>query len=414
MYQKKIGYACVLESMPYKTSRSFILKNFSEINFYNATKGNLDDLLKILKWNKTKNIYMFRISSDIIPFGSHIVNNIEWWNIFKDQLTSIGVYIKENNMRVSMHPGQYTVLNSPNAEVAKRSIDEIEYHTKFLDSLGLDYTNKIVLHIGGVYDNKIDAINRFIENFQQLSTSSKKRLVVENDDKSYTIEDVLYVSDKINVPVVFDNLHDKLNPSSLDFTEIIRRVIKTWKSIDGKIKLHYSDQDESKKGGAHSKFVNLKNFLSYLNRIQDIDADIMLEVKDKEISAIKCINATTDDLALSVKTSEWAKYKYLLMEKNYSFYKIGKELIQQDESITSFYIFIDDCLNAPFDQTNYTNTILHVFGYLKDKVTSKEKDTFNNLLNDIENNITNTKNYLLRLSKKYNIEYLFNSYYFLY
>jgi len=85
-----------------------------------------------------------------------------------------------------MHPGQYTVMNSPSEEVVKKSIAEIEYHTKFLDSLGIDYSNKIIIHIGGEYGDKSSAIQRFSDNIKALSDSARSRLVLENDEKIFT------------------------------------------------------------------------------------------------------------------------------------------------------------------------------------------------------------------------------------
>mgnify|MGYP001586874762 FL=1 len=96
----KIGYACIPMILNYRTNRSFVLKNFSYERFYNCVKENLQDLYKILEQNVKNNIYFFRISSDIIPFASHDVNDIKWWEIFKDELCDIGNFIKENNIRV--------------------------------------------------------------------------------------------------------------------------------------------------------------------------------------------------------------------------------------------------------------------------------------------------------------------------
>lgn len=244
----KIGYACIPMTLNYGTTRGFILKNFNYERFYNCVKENLEDLHKILKENIKNHIYFFRISSDIIPFASHKINDIKWWEIFEKELTYIGSYIKDNDVRVSMHAGHYTVLNSPSQEVVVKSVGDIEYHAKFLDSLGLNYTHKIVLHVGGVYNSKSEAINRFKRNFEKLSVSAKKRLILENDEKMYSIEDVLNLCNDINIPAVFDNLHHKFNPSlDDDLEKILKKVISTWKPEDGIPKIHYSDEDFFKK-----------------------------------------------------------------------------------------------------------------------------------------------------------------------
>lgn len=410
----RIGYACTPCTLPFKTSRSFILKNFIEERFSQCVKENLDDLMNILKWNVENSICMFRISSDIIPFGSHSINTIKWWEMFRTELLTCGDYIKDHNLRVSMHPGQYTVLNSPNEEVVTKSISDIEYHCKFLDSLGVDYTNKIILHVGGVYGDKTLSTRRFIDNFKRLSPSSQKRLVVENDDKSYTLEDVLSICETLNIPAVFDNLHHKLNPCPLTFDEILKKVSGTWKKEDGKIKVHYSDQDLEKKNGAHSQFVVSENFLNYIERLENLPIDIMLEVKDKEISAIKCVNLLKSSLDPSVKYTEWAKYKYSVMERNYSEYKKCSKIVNSTSSIKEIYKSIDEALSLPFDQGNFINGANHVYGYLKDKTTAKEKEAFFTLLEDPRKNKDKIKGTLKRLCLKYDIDYLNNSYYFIY
>lgn len=408
----KIGYACIPVTVNYKTTRSFMLKNFNYDRFYEAAKGNLLDLLHILKSNIDKNIYFFRISSDIIPFASHEINDIEWWNIFKNELAEIGQFIKANSIRVSMHPGQYTVLNSPSEETVLRSIKELDYHAHFLDSLGIDYSHKLVLHVGGVYSDKFSAMERFIKNFYKLSQSTRNRLIVENDEKSYSIEEVLSICNELNIPAVFDNLHHKYNPSMEDNIEhILGEVKKTWKEKDGNMKLHYSDESPEKRAAAHSDYVITGNFLHYYNIVKPFDADIMLEVKDKDISAIKCINVTALKLNKSTIYDEWAKYKYLVMEKNYSLYKQCSSLVNSDSTIIDFYKFIDHCLALPYDEKNFKNTVMHIWGYFKDKASTKEQKDFFNLL-DTYSDCYKVKEKLLKLCIKYEEKYLLDSYYF--
>lgn len=412
--KNRIGYACTPISIPYKTSRSFMLKNFNEDIFNQCVDSNIKDLMNILQWNSQNDIHMFRISSDIIPFGSHPINNIEWWRTFKEELLECGNFSKEKDIRLSMHPGQYTVLNSPKEEVVEKSIADLEYHCRFLDAMEVDYKSKIVLHVGGVYGDKLSAMEAFKSNFRKLSDSLKKRLVIENDEKSYTIEEVLKISRELGIPAVFDNLHHKLNSCSLEWEEIIRGVKSTWKAEDGPVKLHYSDQDIVKKGGAHSKSVITKNFLNYMSSINNIDADVMLEVKDKEISAIKCICALKEDLEITKRTEQWAKYKYSVMEKNYSYYKKCSSLINSETPMKEVYMYIDECLNNPFDEGSFTNAAQHVYGYVKYRVSLKEKESFMDLLKNPAENQIKIKSLLQRLCKKYKIEYINNSYYFIY
>ncbi len=414
MINHKIGYACTPICLPYRTSRNTILKNFTEEKFNECVKGNLTDLKSILDWNVENNVFFFRISSDIIPFASHDVNDIEWWDTFKYELEDIGTFIKENDMRVSMHPGQYTVLNSTKEEVVAKSILDLEYHCKFLDALKVDYTNKITLHLGGVYGDKPNALNRFISGFSRLSPSLKKRLVLENDDKSYTIKDVLGVCEILKIPAIFDNLHNKLNPSELSLDEIFKRVASTWSLTDGNIKMHYSEQDENKRNGSHSKFVITKNFVTYIEQIENLKVDIMLEVKDKELSALKCVNILNPHPSASIRYSQWAKYKYSVMEKSYTNYNECSKIVNSTASISDIYEAIDQALMLPFSLGNFINTAEHVYGYVKKQTTEKEKEVFFQLLEEPLLNKDKIKLMLQKLCKKYNKKYINESYYFIY
>ncbi|ENJ9652697.1 UV DNA damage repair endonuclease UvsE [Clostridium botulinum] len=422
----RIGYACIPITIDAKNSRSFILKKFSYEKFYEVCKLNLQDLYSILNYNISKDISMFRISSDIIPFGSHSINNIEWWNLFKEEFYKCSNFIKKNNIRVSMHPGQYTVLNSPSEDIVKKSIKDIEYHTKFLDSLGVDYSNKIVIHLGGAYNNKLEAMKRFENNFKYLSDSAKKRLVLENDERNYDIKDILCMCDNIHVPAVFDNLHHRVKMNkNFDELEEIKEILKqvrfTWMKEDGNMKIHYSNQNPYKKPGAHSQFIFLDDFLKYYNLLKKFDADSMLEVKDKEISAIKCINSLKENHKKSFIYDEWAKYKYSVMEKSYTLYKECSNLVNSniENKAIRFYNFIDKSLLNDFDKKNYKNTLLHVYSYAKDEVNEKEKANFYSLYKDFEkdSNIElgeKIKKLLYRLCKKYSVNYILDSYYFIY
>lgn len=288
-----IGYACLTVGVPNTNLKSCILKNANEDRLLELISHNLNSLENIIDYNIENNIMLFRISSDIIPFGSSPVNNIPWWEVFSDKFFRIGSKIQSSGMRVSMHPGQYTVLNSPNEEVVRKAMLDLNYHTKVLNSLGVGEEHKLILHIGGVYNDKKKAMERFIDNYAYLDKEVKPRLVIENDDKLYNINEVLEISARLNIPVIFDNLHNGINPYDKEKGDIdwINECKGTWRDKDGKQKMHYSQQDPLKKPGAHSETIDTKEFMNFYQRLDREDIDIMLEVKDKNVSAVKCINA---------------------------------------------------------------------------------------------------------------------------
>lgn len=284
-----IGYVSIILSKPDIKMRSCILKNASREHLTMLIQHNIKTLDKMLDFNLENNIYLFRISSGFIPFASHPINKIRWWQKYSKQLLALGDKAKAYGIRLSFHPGQWTTLSSPNRTIVEKSVRDLLYHTRALDAMGLDKSSKIVLHIGGVYEGKTPTIERFIKNYSKLPQNIKERLVIENDDLHYTFRDVLYISKLTGIPVIFDYLHHLLNKDKEeDLSKILRRVRKTWKKKDGIQKIHYSQQAQGKHAGSHSLTIAVPEFLEFYKRLPQ-PIDIMLEVKDKDLSALKCI-----------------------------------------------------------------------------------------------------------------------------
>lgn len=284
----RIGYACIHTALP-SANRTTRLDRATPERLLELSSLNLAALETILRWNAAHGITLFRISSDVIPFGSHPVNALRWWEQLAPPLAALGEIIRGTGMRVSMHPGQYTVLNALRPEVVESSIAELAYHARFLDSLGLDSSHKIVLHLGGVYADKPASLRRFVEHAARLSPSVRARLVLENDERSYTLEDALWAAERTGCPVIFDAFHHRWNPSlpDLDLRGLVLAAGNTWSPADGRQKMHYSDPWPGKPPGAHSFTVDADAFAQFYAQVQDLDLDVMLEVKDKEQSVLR-------------------------------------------------------------------------------------------------------------------------------
>jgi UV DNA damage endonuclease len=252
---------------------------------------NLAALDRILDYNAHNKIRMFRISSDIIPFGSNKAITFPWQKLFAKELQALGKKARAYDIRLSMHPGQYTVLNSPHSHVVENAIRDLEHHCDFLDALKMDSTCKIILHVGGIYGDKPAAIERFKDQYKKLERRIKHRLIIENDDTCYNAEDVLSIGHELSIPVVFDTLHHAINPSPTLKTPIawIADCATTWMKQDGDQKIHYSQQAHDKRPGSHSETIELPAFLNFFKTLSSRNLDIMLEVKDKNISALKCL-----------------------------------------------------------------------------------------------------------------------------
>lgn len=409
-----IGFACLALGVFHSDYRTMRLDNISEDKLKEIIVYNIESLNKIIDYNIDNEISLFRISSDIIPFGSSPLNELKWWEIYKKEFQTIGKKIKDKKIRVSMHPGQYSVLNSPKEEVVQRTIDDLSYHSLVLDSLETDYTSKIVLHIGGVYGDKKEAIKRFICNYQKLPISVKRRLIIENDDRNYNIEEVLQISKALSIPVVFDNLHHNINPPKIVLldNEWINLCKQTWKINDGKQKVHYSEQDKMKQIGSHSFTIDHNLFIEWYDKLEQKDIDIMLEVKDKNVSAIKirnCINSKKQYLK-----KEWKKYKFKVLEHDPQTYEAIKYLIEENKDIESkdFYSLIDECLKQDLTLYNQIRAINEVWSSLS---KDNEINKFIKRLEKVKSgsaSVKSIKNYLYNLALKQENYDLISSYYF--
>ena len=285
----KIGYPCINRSIGCTANSTFRLASYSDERMKTTIENNFNCLRKILKYNQEKGLYFFRISSDIIPFASHPVCTFDWERHFHKELSEAGDFIIQNKMRISMHPDQFVLLNSPHEDVVARSIQELDYHCRVMDSMGLDSTAKIQIHVGGVYKAKPQAIERFIKRYKTLSSSLKKRLVIENDDRLYSLRDCLKIHAGIGLPVLFDTLHHECLNHGESKREAIETALRTWKTEDGLLMVDYSSQEKGAKKGKHAESIDRNNFKDFLRQTQGLDFDIMLEIKDKEKSAAQAI-----------------------------------------------------------------------------------------------------------------------------
>lgn len=287
----RIGYPCINRSIGCTANHTFRLKNYSTQRLFDTVEQNLQCLLTILKYNTKHDIRFFRITSGLIPFASHPVCTANWRERFASTFQQVGRYVRRHGMRISMHPDQFVLFNAKDPAIVAAGIGELGYHAEVLDVMGLGPSAKIVIHVGGVYGDREASLQRFADVYEGLDRAIKRRLVIENDDVRYPLTDCLKLSNHIGIPVVFDYLHDQILSSPSSLPDKLDAVAATWRKTDGPPIIHYSSQQPGMRKGTHAQTVDLADLQRFLGYVRGRDLDIMLEIKDKETSALEAVSA---------------------------------------------------------------------------------------------------------------------------
>lgn len=313
MLNYNLGYACInteLSSGKNKvtTNRTMRKDTFQQKGLDYASEialQNVKDLKTIIAWNAKNNIHFFRISSDIFPWASEYdLEDLKDFDAIEQTLYECGLLATENNMRLSMHPGPFNKLCSPNEQVVQNTIRDLEIHGRIMDLLCQPRSPwaKINIHVGGAYNDKPMALANFNKNFERLSDAVKTRLTVENDDKeSMFSTKELYdgVFKVIGIPIVHDYHHHTMCTGGLSQQDAVELALSTWGTVVPVV--HYSQSrsvehnDPKIKPQAHSD--------SYWEPIDTYGhrMDIMLECKHKEIGLFKMRELMAAALCMAAK-----------------------------------------------------------------------------------------------------------------
>jgi UV DNA damage endonuclease len=292
-----LGYCCInLELQATKkitTNRTMVRKTFDAKGIKYASElalQNVKDLVEIVKWNESKGIKLYRMSSDMFPWMSdYELSDLPDFEKICNVLKGIGALALKYGQRLTFHPGPYNVLASPNESVVTKAIKDLRQHGEIMDLLGFQRNqySAINIHIGGTYGDKKTTMERFCANFKRLPECAASRLVVENDDKNsmYSVEDLyngIYMH--IGTPITFDYLHHACNPGDLSEEEAIKLASKTWGIVPQLT--HYSS---SKKLYEDSSVV-IRAHADYLYeeiKCYNLLIDIEIEAKAKEKALLK-------------------------------------------------------------------------------------------------------------------------------
>jgi len=297
-----LGYACINMTLgkhnpKITTNRSMIKKTFKEKGIPYASElgiQNSRDLVEIIKWNNKNGINFFRLTSDLFPWASEYnLTELPHYNLIKNILGDVGALANKYGQRITSHPGPFNVLVSPKQHVVENTINDLTMHGEVFDMLGLSRTpyNKINIHCNGVYGDKIAAMDRFCKNFEKLPESVQTRLTVENDDKAsmYSVSDLIYIHERIGIPIVFDYHHHKFCTGDLSEEEALKLAVTTWGEI--KPVVHYSESKALHENNDELKPQAHSDYIKEIPNTYGLDLDVMVEAKAKELSILPFINS---------------------------------------------------------------------------------------------------------------------------
>lgn len=192
---------------------------------------NLHNTLRLLKHNQAEQIRLYRLSSKLVPLLTHeLLADWDPLPTLADDFRAVGDYAKRHGMRLSFHPDHFTVLSTPREEVQRKSAFDLDRHVAMLERMGLDERYKCNIHIGGAYGDKAKAFDRFLTNFGSLPERIRRRITLENDDKTFTARETLEAARQVGVPMVLDIHHHAVNNEGERAEQLWEDILRTWEA----------------------------------------------------------------------------------------------------------------------------------------------------------------------------------------
>lgn len=293
MSKPRIGFVSNViigeEKLYYRTLKLASIEKHGLEKIIDVYLNNIETAEQIVRYCSNNGISYYRMGT-LFPFSGHgAIGNFDYLRYFDEKLYELGQLIKVKNIRISFHASEFCVLNSKNPEVVKKSIAELENTVKIIEKLELPANNKIIIHTGSCEGGLEASIKRFAQNYATLDEAVKKRITLENDDRTFSFAKTHSIYQQTGIPLTIDIFHHRvLNPEKLDELVALNMAIESWK---GEIpEIHYSCQSLiNAKKGSHSESIDVEGLLDFLDKTAGLNYDIMLEVKDTNASAEKII-----------------------------------------------------------------------------------------------------------------------------
>lgn len=297
----RLGYVAIALKLPKVTSSSNVTYTYykrlsseeKRINkLKSITHSNIKDLRKILEYNVDKNIHFYRLTSALIPLATHPDINWDYRKIFNVDLKLIGDIIRDNNIRVDTHPDQFNVINSVDKKVVENTKRNLWFHVNLFEDMKYPL-GKMVLHVGSAAGGKEEALIRFKKNFKSYPDEITSKIILENDDKSFTAKETLKLCKSLGIPMVLDVHHHICNNSGENIEEILPEIFDTWNNEVLPPKLHFSSPKDGPKDRKHADFIDVYHFVDFIESCKSLnkDIDIMIEAKKKDIALYNLVES---------------------------------------------------------------------------------------------------------------------------
>jgi UV DNA damage endonuclease len=268
----------------------------------------LDRLDAILSYLDANDIRFYRMATALAPYASHpdLPEFRDQPARCAEQLAAVGARAGALGIRLTSHPGQYTVLNSEDDTVRRLAAVELEVQAELMDGMGLGPESVVVLHVGGAGGGVDAGLERFERGFEMLTDAARARVVIENDDRTFGLADVLRLSERIERPVVWDVLHHHCHdPEGIPEREALERALATW-PVGVTPKIHLSSpktavEERKRRVGrrvertlvlpplrAHADTIDPIAFRRFLvDTASGRNFDVMLEAKAKDLALLR-------------------------------------------------------------------------------------------------------------------------------
>jgi UV DNA damage endonuclease len=250
--------------------------------------GNADALFSSLEFCVRNGIGAFRVNSQILPLKTHseagyAMTKLPAGHEIMARFRACGAYAREHGLRLSFHPDQFVVLNSPNPKVNAHSLAELGYQAEVAEWVGADTIN---IHGGGAYGDKSSALRRLRQNIERLPHPVRSRLTLENDDRVFAPSDLVPVCADVGVPLVYDAHHHRCRPDGWSLEEATERALATW---NREPLFHISSPLAGWRGPKperHHDYINPRDFPLIWTGLR---ATVEVEAKAKELAVLKLL-----------------------------------------------------------------------------------------------------------------------------